>query len=159
LTTVRLPKMEEEEIEALIEGQRFCRIAFKGGRYPYMAPFQYVRKDGTLYFHFTDYGKKMRLLSRDRRVCVGIESFNPDMSEYNFVVLRGTLEVVEDPGERAYAIERMAEEGRKNLSENFLAAHGFERETGWSSFTPEEPITIVKLDRIDEVVGLKSPEY
>jgi nitroimidazol reductase NimA-like FMN-containing flavoprotein (pyridoxamine 5'-phosphate oxidase superfamily) len=145
--------MDEEEIEALIEGQRF------GGRYPYMAPFQYVRKDGILYFHFTDYGKKMRLLSRDRRVCVGIESFNPDMSEYNFVVLRGTLEVVEDPGERADAIERMAEEGKRNLSENFLAAHGFERERGWSSFTPEEPLTIVKMDRIDEVVGLKSPEY
>jgi hypothetical protein len=124
-----------------------------------MAPFQYVRKDGTLYFHFTDYGKKMRLLSRDGRVCVGIESFNPDMSEYNFVVLRGTLEIVEDPGERAEAIERMAEEGRRNLSENFLAAHGFEREKGWSSFTPEAPITIVKMDRIDEVVGLKSPEY
>jgi nitroimidazol reductase NimA-like FMN-containing flavoprotein (pyridoxamine 5'-phosphate oxidase superfamily) len=151
--------MEGEEIEALIEGQRLCRIAFKGWRYPYMAPFQYVRMDGTLYFHFTDYGKKMRLLNRDRRVCVGIESFNPDMSEYNFVVLRGTLKVVEDPGERADAIERIAEEGKKNLSENFLAAHGFEREMGWSSFTPEEPLTIVKLDRIDEVVGLKSPEY
>ncbi|MGD2200134.1 MAG: pyridoxamine 5'-phosphate oxidase family protein [Candidatus Bathyarchaeota archaeon] len=149
--------MDEKEVEALIERERFCRIAFKGGRYPYMAPFQYVRKDGTLYFHFTDYGKKMRLLKGDSRVCVGIESFKPDMSEYNFVVLRGTLKVVENPGERANAIERLAEEGEENLSVNFLAAHGFEREMGWSSFRPEEPLTIVKLDSIDEVVGLKSP--
>ena len=134
-----------------------CRIAFKGDEYPYMAPFQYVLMNGTIYFHFTDYGRKMRLLEKDKRVCVEIEEYNPDLSEYNFVVLRGTLKVVTDPQERAMVIRRMAEEGKQKLSPNFLAAHGFKKEEGWSSFTPEKPLVIVKLENVAQEIGLKSP--
>jgi len=158
LTVVKLPKMEKYEIEKLLQEQMLCRIAFKGDKYPYMAPFQYVLMDGFLYFHFTDYGKKMRLLERDKRVCVEIEKYRPDLSEYNFVVLRGELEVVRDPNERAKVINRIAEEGKQKLSTNFLAAHGFKKEEGWSSFAPERQVVIVKLKEVAEEIGLKSPE-
>lgn len=158
LTIVKLPRMAKHEMERLIREQMLCRIAFKGTEYPYIAPFQYVFMDETLYFHFTDYGKKMKLLERDKRVCVEIEKFRPDLSEYNFVVLRGTLKVVEDPLERAKVIRRMAKEGKQKVSVNFLAAHGFKKEEGWSSFTPEKPLVVVKLVEITEEVGLKSPQ-
>ena len=158
LTVAKLPKMEKFEIEKLLQEQMLCRIAFKGGKYPYIAPFQYVLMGGSLYFHFTDYGKKMRLLEKDKRVCVEIEKYRPDLSEYNFVVLRGELEVVRDPHERAKVINRIAEEGKQKLSTNFLAAHGFQKEEGWSSFTPERPLVIVKLKEVAEEIGLKSPE-
>lgn len=158
MTVVKLPKMEKLEIEKLLREQMVCRIAFKGNEYPYMAPFQYVAMDGFLYFHFTDYGKKMRLLEKDKRVCVEIEKYRPDLSEYNFVVLRGKLEVVKDPQERAKVIKKMAEEGKQKLSTNFLAAHGFKKEGGWSSFTPEKPVVIVRLKEVTEEIGLKSPE-
>ena len=59
---LKLPKMTKQEMWKLIRRQRLCRIAFKGDTYPYMAPFQYVVLDGVLYFHFTDYGKKMKLI-------------------------------------------------------------------------------------------------
>ena len=134
-----------------------CRIAFKGDKYPYMAPFQYVLINGSLYFHFTGYGKKIRLLERDKRVCVEIETYRKDLSKYSFVVLRGTLETVTDPQERAKVIKRMAREGNQRLSRNFLPAHGFKKEDGWSSFTPEKPLLIVKLEEIAEEIGLKSP--
>ena len=134
-----------------------CRISFKGDEYPYMAPFQYVLMDGSIYFHFTDYGRKIRLLEKDKRVCVEIEEYRPDLSEYSFVVLRGTLKVVSDPQERAMVIRRMAEEGEQKLSPNFLAAHGFKKEEGWSSFTPEKPLVIVKLENVTQEIGLKSP--
>ena len=158
LTVVKLPKMEKSEVENLLREQMLCRIAFKGDEYPYMAPLQYVLIDGFLYFHFTDYGKKMNLLEKDKRVCVEIEKYRPDLSEYNFVVLRGELEVVRDPQERAKVINRMAEEGKQKLSTNFLVAHGFKKEEGWSSFTPERPVVIVKLKEVTEEIGLKSPE-
>jgi nitroimidazol reductase NimA-like FMN-containing flavoprotein (pyridoxamine 5'-phosphate oxidase superfamily) len=58
VTLVKLPKMDKSEIERLLQEQMLCRIAFKGDEYPYMAPFQYVLMGGSLYFHFTDYGKK-----------------------------------------------------------------------------------------------------
>jgi nitroimidazol reductase NimA-like FMN-containing flavoprotein (pyridoxamine 5'-phosphate oxidase superfamily) len=157
VTPVKLPKMDKSEIKKLLQEQMLCRIAFKGDEYPYMAPFQYVLIDGSLYFHFTDYGKKMRLLERDKRVCVEIEKYKPDLSEYNFVVFRGELEVVRDPYERTKVINRIAKEGKRKLSTNFLAAHGFKKEQGWSSFTPERAVVIVKLKEIAEEIGLKSP--
>ena len=158
VTLVKLPKMDKSEIERLLQEQMLCRIAFKGDEYPYVAPFQYVFLDGSLYFHFTDYGKKMKLLERDKRVCVEIEKYRPDLSEYNFVVFRGELEIVEDPHERSKVINRIAEEGKRKLSTNFLAAHGFKKEEGWSSFTPEKPVIIVKLKEVAEEIGLKSPK-
>ncbi|MDH5363324.1 MAG: pyridoxamine 5'-phosphate oxidase family protein [Aigarchaeota archaeon] len=149
--------MQKREIIKLIREQMLCRIAFKGDKYPYMAPFQYVLMNGSLYFHFTGYGKKIRLLERDKRVCVEIETYRKDLSKYSFVVLRGTLKTVTDPQERAKVIKRMAEEGKRRLSRNFLPAHGFKKEDGWSSFTPEKPLLIVKLEEIAEEIGLKSP--
>ncbi len=158
LTVVKLPKMEKFEIQRLLRETMLCRIAFKGDEYPYMAPFQYVLMNGSLYFHFTDYGKKMKLIEKDKRVCVEIEKYTPDLSEYNFVVLTGELEVVRNPQERAKVIKKIAEEGKQRLSTNFLAAHGFKKEEGWSSLTPEKPVVIVKLKQVIDEIGLKSPE-
>ncbi len=149
--------MNKREIEMLIGDQMLCRIAFKGDRHPYIAPFQYAFINGSLYFHFTDYGKKMKLLEKDKRVCVEIERYTPDLSEYSFVVMRGKLKQVTDPKERTKVIEKMAEDGRKKLSPNFLAAHGLRKENGWISLNPKKTLVIVKLEDIAEEVGLKSP--
>ena len=93
---LKLPKMKGQEIKKLINDEMLCRIAFKGAKYPYIAPFQYVYMNGSLYFHFTDYGRKMKMLESDNRVCVEIEQIQPNLSEYNFVSLRGNLNVVVD---------------------------------------------------------------
>ncbi len=154
---VKLPRMKDEEIRKLVRGQMLCRIAFKGDDYPYMAPFQYVYMKRCLYFHFTHYGRKMKLLDRDERVCVEIERYKADLSEYSFVVITGRLAPVTDPAERSEAIRRMAEQGRRRLSTNFLVAHGFGRDEDWSSFTPDKPLFIVKLGEVVEEMGLKSP--
>jgi nitroimidazol reductase NimA-like FMN-containing flavoprotein (pyridoxamine 5'-phosphate oxidase superfamily) len=149
--------MTRAEIDAVIQRQMLCRIAFRGDDYPYIAPFQYVSINGRLYVHFSGYGKKLQLLKRDDRVCVEIEEYTPDLSEYRFVSLRGTLRVVTDPQEHAAVARRMAAEGRQNLSPNFLAAHGFEDKDGWSAFTAEPNLILLKLDNVTQVVGLKAP--
>ena len=153
----KLPKMSSEEINNLLDKENICRIAFNGEDFPYMAPFQYVRIGNALYFHFTNYGKKMRLLNKDKKVCVSVESLLPDMSEYSFVVFRGELEPVENMGERELAIRKLSEVGSQRLSENFLAAHGFSAEEGWSSLSPEKLLVIFKLETVNETVGLRSP--
>jgi nitroimidazol reductase NimA-like FMN-containing flavoprotein (pyridoxamine 5'-phosphate oxidase superfamily) len=152
-----MPKMNEKEIEKLISEQFLCRIAFKGGNQPYIAPFQYVMVDGTLYFHFTDYGKKMGFFKRGTPVCVEIERYTPNLSEYEFVVLSGYLKLVEKHQERKRAIVKMAEVGKQQLSSNFLVAHGFPQGSDWSEFTADQPILIIKLDDVTERTGLKSP--
>jgi len=154
----KLPWMTDEDIEALIDEQMICRIAFNGPNYPYLAPFQYVTIDGNLYFHFTNYGRKMRLIKRDNRACVQIESYQPDLSSYNFISLRGKLEIVDDEEERKKAIERFREEGKKRLSPSFLAAHGINPREGWESLSHEKDLVIVKLDDVVDRVGLRSPK-
>ncbi|PVX25201.1 MAG: pyridoxamine 5'-phosphate oxidase [Candidatus Bathyarchaeum sp.] len=158
LPVFKLPKMTKEEMWKLIRRQRLCRIAFKGTDYPYMAPFQYVVLDDVLYFHFTDYGTKMKLLENDKRVCVEIEEYREDLSEYSFIVLRGTLNVVTDPKERATAIHKLSTEGEQKLSTNFLPAHGFKKTDSWDQLTPTNPsLVAVKLEKVTQEIGLKSP--
>jgi hypothetical protein len=157
MALVKLPIMTSSEIEDLIREQLMCRIAFKGEDYPYLAPFQYVVLKGSLYFHFTDYGRKMKLLEKDNRACVQIERYEPDLSSYSFVSLRGRLEVVEDEGERHRALNQLSTEGKEKLSPNFLAAHGINPREGWGSLNPKKSYIIVKLRDVVDIVGLKSP--
>lgn len=157
LKPVKLPWMSDAEVARLLDEQMLCRIAFRGDEYPYLAPFRYVVMDDALYFHFTDYGKKMRLLETDGRACVQIESYKPDLSEYSFVSYRGRLERVTDAVEREKAIRLFAETGGNMLSNKFLAAHGIEPGEGWGEFTPDKEFVIVKLVDVVERVGLKSP--
>lgn len=157
MRVVKLPSMGKHDLDDLIKQQMICRIAFRGSKYPYIAPFQYVTIGGTLYFHFTNYGRKMRMLGRDRNVCVEIEHYEPDMSKYRFVALRGTLKVVTNSLERAEAIKELSSQGRRRLSRNFLVAHGFSRGEDWSSLDPHKPLVIVKLDNVADITGLKNP--
>ena len=152
-----MPKMNEKEIEKLISEQFLCRIAFRGVDSPYIAPFQYVVVDGSLYFHFTDYGKKMSFFKQKTPVCVEIERYTSNLSEYEFVVLSGNLELVENQEERRRVIVKMAELGKQQLSPKFLVAHGFPQGSDWSDFSIDQPILIIKLDDVKEKTGLKSP--
>ena len=151
--------MKKSEIERLIKEQFLCRIAFKGEEYPYLAPFQYVFTNGTLYFHFTAYGRKMKLIDKHEKVCVEIEQYNPDLSRYMFITLKGNLRIVTDPVEKVEAIKKMRDFGKKRLSRNFLAAHGLSADENWDSLAAEKSIVIVKLDPLVAESGLKSPEF
>jgi nitroimidazol reductase NimA-like FMN-containing flavoprotein (pyridoxamine 5'-phosphate oxidase superfamily) len=158
LVRVKLPRMSKAEIDKLLSEQFLCRIAFGGKQAPYIAPFQYVFIDGALYFHFTDYGKKMGLLEEGKPVCVEIEHYTPDLGEYGFVVLVGKLHVVTNLKEKATAITRMIEDAKaKRLSTNFLPAHGVPKESDWSSLNEEKPLVVVTLVDVTEINGLKSP--
>jgi hypothetical protein len=38
-----------------------------------------------------------------------------------------------------------------------LSAHGFEQNQSWSAFSDEKPMVIVKLEDVEQAVGLKNP--
>jgi nitroimidazol reductase NimA-like FMN-containing flavoprotein (pyridoxamine 5'-phosphate oxidase superfamily) len=158
LVRVKLPRLSKAEIDQLLSEQFLCRIAFAGDLSPYIAPFQYVYVDSALYFHFTDYGRKMGLLEKGNPVCVEVERYTRDLGEYGFVALVGKLRIVMDPKEKAKAAARMIEDAEaKGLSTNFLPAHGLPTEADWGSLKNENPLVIVKLVEVTEIVGLKSP--
>ncbi len=157
MAIVKLPSMSRKEIDDLVGEQFLCRIAFRGRDGVYIAPFQYVFMNRRLYFHFTDYGNKMAFLREGFPVCVEIEKYSPNLSEYAFVILTGTLKMVVEGEERRNVIQRMAEIGSAKLSPNFLCAHGFESRSGWSAFNAEQPIPILRLEKVTSIKGLKSP--
>lgn len=69
---VKMPKMEKKEYDRLIREQYIARIAFKGKKYPYIAPFLYVFDEKYLYFLSTRYGKKIEYFRQDPYVTVEI---------------------------------------------------------------------------------------
>ena len=155
MTIVKLPKMNEEEIQEAIRNNYLCRIAFIEGEFPYISPFQYLYLNGTLFFHFTDYGKKKEILKKNCNVCVSIERFEDDLSSYYFISMQGNLKRVEDESLKREIGRKLVETARENFSTTFLRAHGFEKDKGWGNFTFEDQI-FYKLERIGEPIALKS---
>jgi nitroimidazol reductase NimA-like FMN-containing flavoprotein (pyridoxamine 5'-phosphate oxidase superfamily) len=153
---VKLPKMDEQEIQVLMQTESICRIAFMDGEFPYIAPFQYVFLHNSLYFHITDYGKKREIIAQNNHVCVSIEKLKPDLSEYRFLCIRGKLEPITDPAERSEVIRKFAAQAKKKFSTAFLSAHGFEKQKGWDILTETQPLLIFKLTPIGDPIGLKS---
>jgi len=150
--------MTKQEIDDLIKEQLLCRIAFGGKLAPHIAPFQYIFKKNHLYFHFSDYGKKIDLLEEGVPVCVEIEKYAPNLSEYQFVILTGKLQVVTNAKERTDILNMIVNSAKtKNLSANFLHAHGIPKNAGWSALTADKPLIIVKLVKVTKINGLKSP--
>lgn len=152
---VKLPKMTEEEIKKAINAQDLCRIAFIDDKYPYISPFQYVLFEENLYFHFTDYGKKKRILTKNPNVCVSIEKFEEDLSSYYFISMQGKLELVEDDNLKEKVMNHMSKSAKMKYSKNFLSVHGFKKSEGWDVFTAKEQL-IYRFKPIGPPIGLKS---
>ena len=155
MNVIKLPEMSDIEINKALLSQNLCRIAFIDKDYPYISPFQYLYLNNIMYFHFTDYGKKKEILEKNRNVCVSIEKFTQDLSEYFFISIQGKLNLVEDSQERKQVIKKMILEAKNKYSKNFLSAHGFDKNKGWDSFNDQNQL-IYKLDEIVYRVGLKS---
>lgn len=154
----QLPKMTDAEIDLVILKNALCRIAYLSGDYPYISPFQYAVVDGTIYFHFTDYGRKKAFLEQDSKVCVEIEDNAPDLARYCFISLRGHLSLVESHEERLKVLHALVDNAKLHFSPNFLAAHGFDNIDCWDAMVSQTSLKIIKLDRVIEKIGLKSPD-
>ncbi len=155
MSVIKLPKMEEKEIKEAINSHNLCRIAFIDDEYPYISPFQYISIEDILYFHFTDYGKKKEILSKNPNVCISIENFEPNLSSYYFISMQGKLELVEDNELKKEVINQMAKSARSKYSKNFLSAHGFEKNKGWEIFAQKNQL-IYKFKQVGPPIGLKS---
>jgi nitroimidazol reductase NimA-like FMN-containing flavoprotein (pyridoxamine 5'-phosphate oxidase superfamily) len=88
----------------------------------------------------------MGLLEENVPVCVEVEKYAPDLSAYSFVVLTGKLQIVTDPKEKINVATKMVQTAQnRNLSTNFLHAHGFPKTENWSALASDESSVIVKL--------------
>ncbi|NVM46295.1 MAG: pyridoxamine 5'-phosphate oxidase family protein [Candidatus Lokiarchaeota archaeon] len=147
--------MTEEEIISVLNNENICRIAFIEDLYPYICPFQYIYIKDQLYFHFTNYGKKMKIISKNKNVCVSIEKFEPDLSSYYFISIQGKLVLIKAKEILKEIIEQIFNKAKENFSVNFLTAHGFKKEDGWENLI-DDNLLIYKLEESSRRIGLKS---
>lgn len=155
MAIIKLPKMTENEIKKALNNENLCRIAFIEDNFPYICPFQYVYVNDQLFFHFTDYGKKMNIINKNKNVCVSIERFAPDLSSYYFISIQGELVQIKNEKLVKEVGEKIVKDAKGQFSVKFLAAHGFKTEEGWDSLINNN-LLIFRLDETGDRIGLKS---
>lgn len=155
MAIIKLPKMTEKEIKTALSNENLCRIAFIEENYPYISPFQYVYVNEQLFFHFTNYGKKINIINKNKNVCVSIEKFTPDLSSYYFISIQGKLVKINNKKLIKEVRNKIVENAKRQFSVNFLLAHGFKTEGGWDSLNNEN-LLIFKLEESGDRIGLKS---
>lgn len=147
--------MNKDEIKDALKKNSLCRIAFIDKDYPYISPFQYIYLNDQLYFHFTNYGKKMEIIEQNNHVCVSIENFEPDLQKYYFISLQGELTPVRNYEEKEQVLLKMIEDAKDKFSQNFLTAHGFNKDHGWNAFELENQLIFTLIQK-KKAIGLKS---
>jgi nitroimidazol reductase NimA-like FMN-containing flavoprotein (pyridoxamine 5'-phosphate oxidase superfamily) len=154
---VKIPRMEKNDYDRLIEEGYVCRIAFQGEKYPYIAPFLYVFDGKFLYFLSTKYGKKMEYFRKSPYVAVEVEKYTRDLSSYTFVSLQGYLEEVTDSIEKKIIREEFVNLVRdRRLSKNILAALGHSPQDPPEAIAREERSLVWKLTGVMDLVALKN---
>jgi len=131
----KMPSMKKSEYDTLVEDSYICRIAFKGERHPYIAPFLYIFDGKFMYFLSTKYGKKLQYFKNNPYVTVEVERYAPDLSDFAFVSIPGCLKEVQDPEIKNTVRHKFVELIKeRNLSPNVLSALGH---------SPDEPIEVL----------------
>jgi nitroimidazol reductase NimA-like FMN-containing flavoprotein (pyridoxamine 5'-phosphate oxidase superfamily) len=154
---VRIPRMQKQEYDRLIEENHVCRIAFQGEDGPYIAPFMYTFDGRYLYFLSTKYGKKIALFQKNPSVAVEIERYAPDLSSYTFITLRGRLEEIGGAGAKKSIREGFARMIRsRNLSPRIMAALGHDPMDPPEALARGDRTMVWKLTGVREIVALKN---
>jgi len=153
---VKLPKMEKFEYDKLISKQYLCRVAFKGDKYPYIAPLLYIFDGNHMYFLSTNYGKKISFFREYPYVLVEIEEYEKDFSDFSFMVLYGKLVQIDD-GKNDEQIRKdfvkMIKE--RNLSKNIMIALGHSSDEPLESLVNEKRSIVWKLTDVEEIKAFK----
>ena len=65
---------DPEELQAVIQSARVCRLALVDNGTPYIVPMHFGIKGNALYFHCANKGRKLDIIKRNPAVCFEIES-------------------------------------------------------------------------------------
>ena len=101
-------------IESIIRSASVCRVGLCDEGQPYVVPVCFGYRDGALYFHSAPRGRKLDILRKNNAVCC---EFDVDREivpaadpcawsvRYRSVVALGRASIVEDPEEKARALD------------------------------------------------------
>ncbi len=109
---------DKTEIERIIKKALVCRVALSDGNSPYVFPVCFGFKDGCLYFHSAQEGKKIEILKKNNKVCFEMD-IDTELVEgekgcewgirYSSIIGFGTASFVEDAEEMKKALSILLE--------------------------------------------------
>lgn len=153
---VKLPKMEKTEYDKLISKQYLCRVAFRGDKYPYIAPLLYIFDGNHMYFLSTNYGKKISFFREYPYVLVEIEEYEKDFSDFSFMTLSGKLvQIVDEKNDEEIRKDFVKMIKERNLSKNIMIALGHSSDEPLESLVNEKRSIVWKLTDVEEIKAFK----
>jgi nitroimidazol reductase NimA-like FMN-containing flavoprotein (pyridoxamine 5'-phosphate oxidase superfamily) len=152
---------ERARLEQVLARARVCRLAMVSeeseGPAPYVVPVFFACREGKLYVHCAQEGRKLDLLTRNPRVCVEVDELRSIVpaekpcaftSTFRSVIAFGTAALVQDPSAKREALDLLMAKyaGRRTGS-------GFE----FSEATLEH--TAVLEIALDRITGKQSKDW
>jgi len=92
-----ISRMEESEIDQFLTHSRVGRVGMSLEDGPYVVPVGYCYEGGEIFFHSCFSGLKMRSMARDPNVCFLVDESLSDGSMYKSVIVKGSVEIIDDP--------------------------------------------------------------
>jgi hypothetical protein len=92
-----ISRMEESEIDQFLTHSRVGRVGMSLEDGPYVVPVGYCYEGGEIFFHSCFSGLKMRSMARDPKVCFLVDESLSDGSMYKSVIVKGSVEIIDDP--------------------------------------------------------------
>ena len=121
LKTVRRAEREIKDpsaIRRIMEEAPVCRIGLADGGMPYVVPMNFGLGENCIYLHCAAEGKKLDIIRRNDRVCFEMDLFRGVIlgqspcgcsCRYESVIGFGRAVIVDDPGEKKAALDRIME--------------------------------------------------
>jgi uncharacterized protein len=126
--------VDQTAIRAVMAEAQVCRIGLCDDGMPYVVPMNFGLGQNCLYLHCASEGRKLDILRKNDRVCFEMDilhevwrhALNCGCSaRFDSVIGFGRAIIVEDPGEKRLALNRIMEhygaEGPFSYSEEFFA--------------------------------------
>ena len=155
----KLPLLNKNEYDNLINEQYLCRISYVGEKFPQIKLFLYVFDGRHIYILATKYGKKMKYLKDNPIVTVEIDDISEDLADYKFVTLSGRLERVMDKESCKKVREKFVDLIKeKTLSKNVMVALGHSNEDPIDAISEEERTYVFRLVDVEDISGFKRGE-
>jgi uncharacterized protein len=104
---------DRDEIEAILDEAKVCRIGFADGGDPYVVPLSFGYEDGAVYIHSAPEGKKIVMLEKNPRCCFEVDCCDQVVRgdrpcswgmRYRSVIGYGRAVILTDPGEKTHGL-------------------------------------------------------
>ena len=109
---------DKETLEAILNQAPVCRIGLSDHDMPYVVPVNFGYKDGCVYIHSSQQGRKMEIVKRNPNVCfeveVDVETVPGEIPckwtvKFKSVIGFGKASIIEDPDEKRHALNVIME--------------------------------------------------